>query len=129
MLCCMECTGDTGDARGMNGVHEEGAEGTGGEPKRRSRGERAAKKARPVGSEDSSGISAPPGLTTVLIGSSNAPSKKLERAERELYHPPVKEPAASESVVRIFAHDTYLLIDEVRKVPQAEPRCEHLSCL
>ncbi len=93
------CAGETGDVRGIDGVHEEGMQGAGGDLKRRGRGERAPKKPRNVGGEDGSGISAPPGLDAVPSGS-NASAKKPERAERELYHPPVKEPTASEAVVR-----------------------------
>lgn len=82
----------------MNGVHEEP---THGEPKRANRGERGAKKARAVGSEEGSGMGAPPGLDAAP-GGGNAAAKKVERAERELYHPPVKEPADSAFVVGIF---------------------------
>ena len=91
------CAGRRAEARGMNGVREEAPHG---ESKRVNRGERGAKKARAVGSEEGSRMGAPPGLDAAP-GGGNAAAKKAERAERELYHPPVKEPSDLGLVVSI----------------------------
>ncbi len=99
----MAVAGRRADARGMNGVHEEAPYG---ESKRLNRGERGAKKARAMGSEEGPGMGAPPGLDAAP-GGGNAAAKKAERAERELYHPPVKEPADSGLVVSIFLSLTF----------------------
>lgn len=79
------------------------------EPKRRSRGERAGKKPPAVAGADEAAISAPPGLDVAPNGS-NPATKKPERAERELYYPPVKETATVAAEAAVCATKAHNLL-------------------